>query len=165
MVELIVVMILVGILGAIGAARFFDRTGFDTAGFADQVGAMLRFGQKVAIAQRRPVIARFDGESIRLCYDSACASPVRAPFAVTTDATYCKSGTAYCILHPQEVGYTVSLGTAAPATSLVFAFDGLGRPVDAASAAPLAAAVTVSVNPTTGSSTTVSIEPETGYVH
>jgi MSHA pilin protein MshC len=157
MVELIVVMILVGILGAIGAARFFDRAPFDTRGFADQATAALRFAQKVAIAQNRMVYVVMDGQTIRLCFAAGAtcggSDQVQAPFSIKTDAT-CSSPTWYCLRRPNAVtlGYTGAL-----------AFNPLGRPFDANGSA-LLAPVTFPIS--AGSTTfTVTVEPETGYVH
>ncbi|MDO8311366.1 MAG: prepilin-type N-terminal cleavage/methylation domain-containing protein [Sideroxyarcus sp.] len=55
LVELITVMVIVGILAVAALPRFFDRNTFEERGTADQVKAALRYAQKVAIAQHRPV--------------------------------------------------------------------------------------------------------------
>ena len=55
MVELIMVIVIVGVLAAVAASRFFVRTGFDVAAFAEQVRAMARYAQKLAVAQNRVV--------------------------------------------------------------------------------------------------------------
>jgi MSHA pilin protein MshC len=169
MVELIVVMVLIGILGAIGAARFFDRKSFDTTAFADQVLAAVRYAQKVAIARNGTFIdgtlnnariyVRLDGASIALCHDTASpCTPVQAPFTVKTDGTYCKSASSYCLLAPTGVSYSTSV-TGSPA---FIGFDALGRPVDVNGVA-LAAQATITI--AGGSSRKIVIEPETGYVH
>ena len=51
LVELIMTMVIVGILAAVVAPRFFDSNVFQERGAADQIKAALRYGQKVAIAQ------------------------------------------------------------------------------------------------------------------
>jgi MSHA pilin protein MshC len=157
MVELIVVMVLIAILGAVGAARFFDRKSYDAVAFADRAKAALHFAQKEAIAQHRPVHAYFDGSAIRLCFSTgatcATANRVQAPFSVPTNSV-CTSSNWYCIARPSAV--TVSL-----TGELVF--DESGRPTDASgNAIPFAITVTVA----SGSmSVPITIEPETGYVH
>ncbi|WP_229212324.1 MSHA biogenesis protein MshC [Duganella sp. HH105] len=78
-VELVVMIVVLGILGAIAAPRFFDTRGFDAASFTDQLKAQIRYGQKVAIAQGRFVFVRLNGSSVALCYDAACASRVAPP--------------------------------------------------------------------------------------
>jgi len=55
LVELIAVIVIVGILAVAAVPRFFDNNVFQARGAADQVTAALRYGQKVAIAQRGPV--------------------------------------------------------------------------------------------------------------
>jgi MSHA pilin protein MshC len=156
-IELIVVMILIGILGALGAARFFDRKTFDAAGYADQAKAALRYAQKVAIAQNRPVHAVVDGSAIELCFAAgagcSATSGVPAPFPVRTGGA-CTSSSAYCLRQPDGV-------TAAPSAAL--AFDALGRPTDPAGSA-LAGAVTITIAGG-GVTTPITVEPETGYVH
>jgi MSHA pilin protein MshC len=157
MVELVVVMILVGILGAIGAARFFDRAPFDTRAFSDQVTSALRFAQKVAIAQNRMVYVVMDGQTIRLCFAAGAtcgtSDQVQAPFSIKTDAT-CSSASWYCLRRPTGVtlGYS---GTVA--------FNALGRPFDSSGNA-LGAAVAFPIS-AGATSFTVTVEPETGYVH
>jgi MSHA pilin protein MshC len=167
MVELIVVMILIGILGAVAATRFFARSSFDAASFGDQAAASLRFAQKEAIAQNRPVYARLDGASISLCFSasSPCDLDKRvvAPFSVSTDSTYCTASDWYCVRGPANVTYKVARGGIDQALPTTIGFDALGRPLDAA-LVQLSAATTVSVS--AGSeSATVTVEPDTGYVH
>ena len=74
-VELIMVMIIVGILAAVAASRFFDNTSFQSRGFADQVQATLRFAQKEAIAQHRFVCVAFTTNSITLTINTTATCP------------------------------------------------------------------------------------------
>lgn len=53
--ELITIIVILGIISAVAAPRFFDVNVFQSRGAADQVRAVLRYGQKVAIAQHRNV--------------------------------------------------------------------------------------------------------------
>jgi MSHA pilin protein MshC len=167
MVELIVVIILTGILGAVGASRFFDRAVFDTSSFASQAAAAMRFAQKEAIAQNRPVTVRFDGTSISLCFDtsSPCVAgkQVASPFAASTDSTYCSSARWYCIRRPDTVTYSLSLGSVSASAPAFVSFDALGRPSSGGTA--LGTVTTLTVNGGAGNSSVVSLEPETGYVH
>lgn len=172
LVELVTVIVLAAILAAVAVARLADRSGFDAAGFADQAAAMLRYAQKQAIAQNRdaanPVFVRFDGNSITLCLSAAWPCPtssrVRAPMSIATDSTTCTDEHWYCLANPDGVSYGVSLGAVAANAPQFLAFDGLGRPYTGTAAAPLAAPMTLSVS--AGSShASVTVEPETGYVH
>lgn len=140
MVELIVVMILIGILGAIGAARFFSRSGFDTAGYAEQLRAMARYAQKLAIAQHRNVFVVGSLDGIALCYANALPCPanqmVLAPGGANSGSSathaFCVSGGAYaegwyCEGRPDGVTLTPVSGTISP-----FYFNALGKPFLAA---------------------------------
>lgn len=55
LVELVTIMVLVGILAVVALPRMFDSGAFQSHGAAEQVKAALRYGQKVAIAQRTSV--------------------------------------------------------------------------------------------------------------
>lgn len=48
-------MVIVSVIAAMAVPRFFGTDVFQERGAADQVKAALRYAQKVAIAQRRPV--------------------------------------------------------------------------------------------------------------
>ena len=134
--ELITVMVILGILAAVAAPRFFDRNIFDSRGFYDQVISTLRYAQKAAIAQRRFVCVAFTANSVTLTTGAmaACGSNLTGP-----------NGTA-----PYSVSSSNASFTATPAA---FSFDALGRPSAAQS-------ITVS-----GYATPILIEAETGYVH
>ncbi len=137
LVELIMTMVIVGILAAVAAPRFFETSVFQSRGFADQVQATLRYAQKVAIAQRRFVCAAFTGNRITLTTGAtaACGTPLVSP---TGDASYVINASA---------GATF---TAVPAN---FSFDALGRP---------SLAQTINI---TGATNAIVVEAETGYVH
>ncbi|MES2150472.1 MAG: prepilin-type N-terminal cleavage/methylation domain-containing protein [Pseudomonadota bacterium] len=174
LVELIVIMVMIGVIGAVAAPRFFARQGFDARAFADQCAAMLRYAQKIAVAQNRPVWVRLNGASVALCFDGACASKVNAPGGSNSGnaatITACASSTWFCEAIPGTVSYSASgLGSS-------FYFDALGRPFAAADTQPTLVstfpAKTYGVATTTrivitgdSSSYNVIVEPETGYVH
>lgn len=78
--ELVVVIAIAGILAAFAASRINTRS-FETEGFANQSRAMIRYAQKLAIAQRQTVAVVFTDTNIKLCYtDTACSGGnVREP--------------------------------------------------------------------------------------
>lgn len=166
MVELIVVMVLVGLLGAIGISRFFDRTSFDADAFTEQTRAMLRYAQKVAVARNSEVSVRLNGSSVALCLGAAVncgsGSQVRAPAGSNSGngATRAACGEAaatwYCEGVPQGVAYQLA------GASAYFFFDALGRPHTADG--PLGQALTLTISGD-GITRSVRVEPETGYVH
>ena len=53
LVELVAILVVIGILAAFAAPRFADRTGFESRGFYDQAQGLVRYAQKIAIAQRQ----------------------------------------------------------------------------------------------------------------
>lgn len=61
LVELVTVMVIVGILAVVALPRFFTVSQFEDRGSADQVKALLRYTQKVAIAQHRNVGVAISG--------------------------------------------------------------------------------------------------------
>jgi len=132
LVELIMTMVIVGILAAVVAPRFFDTNVFQTRGITDQIQASLRYAQKVAIAQRTPV-------SLNLTTG-----------ADTNCGTDLVGGNVLCQIELPP-GVTIT-----PAPPQAFTFNGLGRPLTAV----LAVQVTGG-----GATNTITIEPETGYVH
>jgi MSHA pilin protein MshC len=154
-------MVLIGVLGAVGASRFFDRSGFDAAAFAEQTRSMMRFAQKLAVAQNRQVYVLLDGDSVALCFDvpgPGCApgSQVLAPSGANSGSaatnTYCGSATWFCEGRPDGIHYRTT-----PALTH-FAFDALGRPGAGASQG---LSMTITGD---GETRTVSVVHETGYV-
>lgn len=164
MIELVVVIVVVGILSTLAAAQFIGRGNFDAPAFAQQTRAMLRFGQKLAVAQNRPVFVSISANRVALCFDAACSTTVAAPGGSNTgsNATLaaCGNPSWYCEGVPGDVAL------ASPA-ALMF-FDAQGRPfagtdapgTDHSTFATLAIAVNGSA-----ASESVLVEQETGYVH
>ncbi len=106
LVELIMTMVILGIIAAVAAPRFFDSNVFQERGAADQVKAALRYGQKVAIAQHRNVIV-----NIAAAASSNCSATLAA-------------GNVSCV-----ISNSVAVTPALPSVT----FDSLGRPNAAAS--------------------------------
>src|SRR5471032_3464628 len=124
LVELITVLVLMGILGAVAVERFFDSRVSDGSGYASQVRSMIRYAQKVAIAQHRPVYVQIGASSVGLCYQAACSASnvVRAPGAANSGSgatrAACVLGGAYvqqwlCEGAPSSV--TLTRGSTLPA--------------------------------------------------
>lgn len=171
LVELVVVLVLTGILAAVGVSRFFDRNGFDADAFTEQSRAMLRYAQKVAVAQNRPVYARLDGAGIALCFSAAApcpaASQVIAPAGANSGSAatsqYCQSSSWYCEARPAAITYSLSPSASFAGAASYLWFDALGRPHDA-SGADSFPGLTVTIAGD-GLTRTVSVAPETGYVY
>lgn len=113
LVELIVVIVILGILSAIAAPKFFDQQSYHERAFKDELVSALRYGQKRAVA-------------------SGCT--IRVGITVTDFTLYRHANTASCnTLPPVTVIVTHPSGgdfTAEAPISLVpvtLAFDALGR--------------------------------------
>ncbi len=135
--ELVAIMIIVGVLAAVAAPRFFDRSVFESRGFYDEAVSTLRYAQKTAVAQHRFVCVAFTANSITLSYGAtaACGNNLTSPTGVTPYTVTARGGAAFA---------------AVPAA---FNFDALGR-------ASMAQSITVS-----GYAPPITVEAETGYVH
>ncbi len=165
MVELILVIVLVGIVSAVAMTRFFDRTVYDAATAAEQLRAILRYGQKVAIAQHRDVFVQLARDRVSLCFANqdpcAATNRVRAPGGENSwsDATRAACGARdwMCEGRPANIAATIN-GNADFAT---IRFDALGQPLDpvADQAANLAVIITGG-----GTTHNVNVAAETGYV-
>lgn len=162
-VELIVVMVLVGILSTLAAARLMDRGDIEAPAFGQQARSMLRYGQKLAIAQNRPVYVSGTPARIALCFNAACTQRVIAPAGNTDTAATraaCGSTTWYCEGVPAGV-------TIASAVAGMY-FDEQGRPFavtdPVGSDVSTFASLTITLTGSAASDVIV-VEPETGYVH
>jgi len=158
LVELIVALVLLGILGSVGASRFFDAQNYRARGWRDDVLVTSRYARAVAVAAR--------ASKVRL---TLTASQVRAELAA--DCTTVSSVTA--IRSPGGGGDLVSdapsgvvLSVVGQSLPLVVCFDGLGRPLQASTAAgvPFAAALQLRLS-SQGLDLPLTIEAETGYIH
>jgi MSHA pilin protein MshC len=49
-VELVLVMVIIGILGAVAGPRFFDNSAFDERAYLDELASSLRYAQKISVA-------------------------------------------------------------------------------------------------------------------
>lgn len=158
LVELIAIVAVLGVIAAVAAPRFIGRGTFDARAFLDQSQAVVRFAQKVAIAQRRIVYVDIAANRIGACFDPACASHVPPPLAylnANAPGGAANPASAHCANDANWLCAGAPAGVSlSPAAN--FSFDGLGRP---SFAAPLT--ITVS-GEMTGAFT---VERETGYVH
>lgn len=143
LVELIAIMVLLGILAAIGIPRLFSIQTFSGRGFHDQTLAMIRYAQKVAVAQRTNVFVNVNAATNRICLtfvtDPTCGGAVASVVDPADNANFSK---------------TAPTGTTLGTTVTSFSFSGLGRPSQNAS-------ITVTYD---GVPHVITVEAETGYV-
>jgi MSHA pilin protein MshC len=74
MVELITVMLLIGILAAIGVPRLMNRSDGAALSYGDAVSSALRLAQKTAVARRRTVCVDASASAMRLSIATAVGS-------------------------------------------------------------------------------------------
>lgn len=146
LVELIIIMVVIGIIAGVAMPRFFQRSTFEARGFYDEAQAALRYAQKQAMAQRRPVAVGIDAGSatITLCYNAPppCGAGNPAVLHPATSAAY--------VVAPRA---TTPITLAGPN----FIFSGSGQP-------NTVAASTIDI---TGDGTTrrICVAAVTGYVY
>lgn len=178
-VELVTVIVVIGILGAVGVSRFFDNSAFESRSYADQAKTIIRYAQKLAVAQNRPIFVRSDGNSFAVCSNAACNANgvVVAPGGNNNGSAAtqlnCLQGNVYaaqwmCVGRPANV--VVSAGSVRPELGAggFFSFDAMGRPFNRDGTAmtatpPDASAMTLSFA-SGGNIVRMAIWPETGYV-
>ena len=142
LVELVMTIVILGIIAAVAAPRFFDNNVFQSRGFADQVQATLRYAQKEAVARRQFVCVALASNSITLTTGttSACGTNLTVPSAPTAT--------------PNTISTPLGSGITLTYTSANFNFDALGRNTN------VQQTITVS-----GVTNNIIVEAETGYVH
>ena len=71
LVELVVVIVILGIVAAFAAPRFFDDRTFLARGFYDELAAALKYSQKLAVASGCSVRVTIDatGYEARLAFE------------------------------------------------------------------------------------------------
>jgi MSHA pilin protein MshC len=143
LIELIMVLVLVGILSIAIIPRFASKNAFDARGYFDQSIAMVRYAQKLAIAQRRDVFVNVTGNSICLTYatETTCAGATAANQVINpaAQAWFVKTAPAGMIFTAASSFSFNALGQ--PSTGKVISFTG------------------------DGVTTNITVESETGYVH
>ena len=139
LIEMVVVIVLVGILSVVVLPRFADQSIFDSRGFYDETLSTLRYAQKTAVAQRRPVCATFTATSVTL--------QIAANFGgmCNTNLTPLNGSVPYTIKARGTIQYS-----AVPA-AITFNPDGSASP---------GASIQV-----TGAAGAITVVPETGYVY
>lgn len=137
LVELVMVMVIIGVLAVFVLPKALDLTAWRVRAFGDELQAQMQAMQRLALAQRRPVVATLDTTGVRFDYVAggnlltldcpAAASPCIAqpgPRSVTFNAANSgrattSTGTALAV--------TVSAGTTSQAY-VIEAETGLFRP-------------------------------------
>ena len=173
MVELVVVIVVMGILGAIGASRFFDGDTFAGRAYSDQAKSLIRYAQKLAIAQNRQVFVVATPASFAVCFTFNCNNAAALAFAPGGSNSGSTATRAACTLNNTYVANWMCEGTPAnvavvgtPANG-IFSFDRMGRPLNYDVALGLSSSfgAPLTLTFTSGASLyRLTVQAETGYV-
>jgi MSHA pilin protein MshC len=118
LVELVVVIVIMGIVAAFAAPRFFDDRTFLQRGFYEELAAALRYAQKLAVASGCPVRVEIDA--------AGYAAHQQAAQGGTCNPTDSSWATAVALADGEVLAGSAPLGVpVAPPVTLTF--DGLGR--------------------------------------
>lgn len=120
LVELIVMLTISAILAAL-AIPYFAQSEIDASWFHDQVVAALRYAQRQAVAQRRPMFVVVGATTVDLCYDAACATRLQR---METGAPYSLAAPSGVTLSPPTTFSFNSRGQSSPAAGVSFAVSG-----------------------------------------
>ncbi len=143
LIELITVVVILGILAAFAVPRFFDAQVFEERGFYEEVAAVLRYGQKIAVGSGCPVRVTITANSYDLKQQAASGNrcdPADSTWAVP-------------VMMPDgqaAAGSTPAGITLGPVTT--FQLDGLGQ-------TNLGSDLTVTVG-----ALSLTVQAESGYV-
>lgn len=169
LIELVAVLVLAGLLATFAVNRFFQRDTFDARSFTDQVTNIVRYGQKLAVAQNRAVFVSIDANSVALCFDAVCSDdqkvvpPTGRNSGSKETLQYCKATNWLCEGRPANVALSTD-----PVNTAGFYFDALGKPYASGNVFPAAstfpAQLQISIQGD-GMPRKVIVEGETGYVH
>lgn len=158
--ELLVILVIIGILARVLMPKLSLIGTLDAAGYADQTEALLRYAQKTAIAQRRLVAINVTVNPPTICSQTYTFAPTVYP----TCASGCAGGANVTAVALPSGSARAPRSTTTLSGS-VLCFDAVGRPFASGSNTPLAAATTLTVSDGGTLLRTITVEPETGYVH
>jgi MSHA pilin protein MshC len=85
MIELVTVIMILGILAAMAAPRFFDLGVFEERGFYQEVASALRYAQKIAVGSGCPVRVTINAGSYDLKQQAALGNRCDPGGGWTTD--------------------------------------------------------------------------------
>ena len=84
LVELVAVLVIIGVVMAVAAPRLFDLAAFNERGFADEIGASLRYARRIAIASSCNVRFTVNAAGYSAAQQTAC-NPAN-PWAVAVQS-------------------------------------------------------------------------------
>lgn len=116
LVELVVVLIVVGALGAVAIPRMVDLTAWRLRAYSDELQAQTQAMQRLALVQRRPVVASFDTSGAVFSYVSG-GLLLNLPCPATATPCIAEAGPRSITFNSGHTGRAVtSTGAALPVT-------------------------------------------------
>lgn len=146
LVELVMTLVLVGVLAAVALPRMLDMGLWQLRAYADQLQSTVMLANRMALAQRRTVVAVFASTGASLHYDSAGGTALVLPGA-SSNQLNCPAAYPSCL----STGSVAFNQTASGA-----------RTGQAQTSSGAALTIIVSGG---GSSHSFTIENDTGHVH
>ena len=131
MMELVLVMVLIGVLAAIGVPRLMGDNTMAAAAFGDQVVSALRTAQKSAVARRRLVCATVGGSAVTLTISPSstaldCTTPLNAETYSTSASGVTATVTPSTLFFQPNGMITSDMGGRAPVSGTVLIRSGAG---------------------------------------
>ena len=154
MVELIMVMVMIGVLAAIGIPKLMGGNTTAAMAFGDQVTSALRHAQKSAVAHRRLVCVALGTRTVGLSIRQAETVPA------ATDKTPCNAALQGVDVGMYDSTDTTVFMTGAPA-QLYFQPDGT---ISGAPAGTPLGKVSIGISLDKARQRTIELEGSTGYV-
>lgn len=116
LIELVMVLVIIGALATFALPRMTDLTAWRLRAFADELGAQTMAMQRLALAQRRPVVGTITGTGVSFAYASGGAlASVPCPAAVSP--CIAEAATRSVTFNASNTGRAVtSTGSALPIT-------------------------------------------------
>jgi MSHA pilin protein MshC len=120
LVELVVVIVILGIVAAFAAPRFFDDRTFLQRGYYEELVTALKYSQKLAVASGCPVRIVIDSSGYAARQQAALGGTCN-----TSDSTW---ATNVALADGQVLSGNKPMGvTMSPAATVTVTFDALGR--------------------------------------
>lgn len=116
LIELVMVLVITGALAVFALPRALDLTAWRLRAFGDELQAQMLAMQRLALAQRRPVIATIDTTGVRFDY-TAGGNLVTLPCPATASPCIAEAGPRSVTFNASNVGAAVtSSGATLPVT-------------------------------------------------